>query len=52
VRFGRPAKLSTQQARHAAELRDSGKAVPDIAALLNVSRYTVYRALSRATAPR
>ena len=52
VRFGRPTKLSAQQAHHARELRDGGKAVPDIAALLNVSRYTVYRTLNRATAAR
>jgi DNA invertase Pin-like site-specific DNA recombinase len=50
VRFGRPSKLSPQQARHAADVRAEGKAVPDIAALLNVSRYTIYRALSRAPA--
>jgi DNA invertase Pin-like site-specific DNA recombinase len=52
VRFGRPAKLSPQQTRHAMELRSDGKAVPDIASLLNVSRYTVYRALNRATTTR
>jgi DNA invertase Pin-like site-specific DNA recombinase len=52
VRFGRPTKLSSQQARHAMELRADGKAVPDIAALLNVSRYTVCRALNRSTTAR
>jgi DNA invertase Pin-like site-specific DNA recombinase len=44
VRLGRPTKLSVQQIKHARELRASGKAVPDVAELLNVSRYTVYRA--------
>jgi DNA invertase Pin-like site-specific DNA recombinase len=47
VRFGRPSKLSAQQMRHAAELRDAGKRVVDIAALLNVHPVTCYRALSR-----
>src|SRR5258706_3931262 len=47
VRFGRAVKLNTQQAKHARELRAGGKAVPDIAGLLGVSRYTVYRSLNR-----
>jgi DNA invertase Pin-like site-specific DNA recombinase len=51
VKFGRPSKLSPQQVKHANDLRESGKAVPDIAALLGVSRYTVYRSLNQALAP-
>jgi len=47
VKFGRPTKLSHQQAIHARELRAGGKTVPDIAGLLGVSRYTVYRTLNR-----
>ena len=52
VSFGRPAKLTAQQVKHACELRANGKAVPDISGLLGVSRYTVYRALNRAAARR
>lgn len=49
VRFGRPIKLTTRQAKHASELRGGGKAVPEIAGLLGVSRYTIYRTLKRAS---
>jgi transcriptional antiterminator len=40
--------IAPQQVKHATELLESGKAVPDIAALLGVSRYTVYRSLNQA----
>jgi DNA invertase Pin-like site-specific DNA recombinase len=46
VRFGRKPKLTAQQITHARTLLDQGKRVPEIAALLNVHRATIYRALA------
>jgi DNA invertase Pin-like site-specific DNA recombinase len=48
VRFGRLSSITPKRAAHARKLRAAGEAVPDIAALLSVSRYTVYRALRTA----
>lgn len=45
---GRPAKLTTEQKRHATLLRNGGVAVDEIAASLGASRATVYRALAEA----
>jgi len=49
VRFGRPVKLTPQQAKHARELRAGGTTIPDIAGLLGVHRGTIYRVLQRAS---
>src|SRR3974390_3436835 len=46
VRFGRPVKLSAAQIKNAQHLRDSGKAMPEIADLMNISRATAYRVLA------
>jgi DNA invertase Pin-like site-specific DNA recombinase len=48
VRFGRPRRLTESQAAHAVKLAGDGLSVPEIASLLNVSRATAYRAMSRA----
>jgi Enterobacteriaceae phage serine recombinase len=45
VKFGRKPKLTTQQKHHARQLLDQGQTVQDVAALLNVHRTTLYRAL-------
>ncbi len=46
VKFGRKPKLAPQQIKHARALLDQGKPVPDIAALFNVHRATIYRLLT------
>jgi DNA invertase Pin-like site-specific DNA recombinase len=45
VKFGRKPKLTTQQ-RHARQLLAQGETAQDVAALLNVHRTTLYRALA------
>ena len=45
VKFGRKPKLSPQQINHARKLIDKGERREDVAALLNVNRTTLYRAL-------
>ena len=45
---GESAKLSPAQIRHARKQIEQGKGVQDVAALLNVRRMTLYRALHRA----
>lgn len=45
VKFGRKPKLSPEQIAHAREQIDKGKRREDVAALLNVNRTTLYRAL-------
>ena len=49
VKFGRKPKLSPAQVRHARQQIEGGARVQDVAALLNVGRMTLYRALQRAT---
>jgi len=46
VKFGRKPKLTPQQKQHARQLLTEGKAVQDVADLLNVHRVTIYRALN------
>jgi DNA invertase Pin-like site-specific DNA recombinase len=46
VRFGRKPKLSPKQITHARKLIDKGERREDVAALLNVDRTTLYRALA------
>ena len=46
VKFGRKPKLSPNQIEHAREQIDKGKRREDVAALLNVDRTTLYRALA------
>ena len=47
VKFGRKPKLSPEQIEHARKLiDDEGRRRADVAALLNVDRTTLYRALS------
>jgi DNA invertase Pin-like site-specific DNA recombinase len=46
VRFGRKPKLSAQQITHARKLIDGGERREDVAALLNVNRTTLHRALA------
>ena len=48
VKFGRKPKLSAAQVRHARKQIEQGERVQDVAALLNVGRMTLYRALQRA----
>jgi DNA invertase Pin-like site-specific DNA recombinase len=48
VKFGRKPKLSPAQVRHARKQIEQGERVQDVAALLNVGRMTLYRALQRA----
>lgn len=43
---GRPKALSEGQVRQARQLRDAGEPMPEIAALLGVSRATLYRVLA------
>jgi DNA invertase Pin-like site-specific DNA recombinase len=45
VKFGRKLKLTPAQIKHAREQIERGERVPDVAALLNVDRATLYRAL-------
>jgi DNA invertase Pin-like site-specific DNA recombinase len=45
VKFGRKPKLTPQQVAHAHKLIDDGQRREDVAALLNVDRTTLYRAL-------
>lgn len=48
VRFGRPGKITDEQWRHyGPKLRNGTMAVPEVAALLNCNRSTVYRRLER-----
>jgi DNA invertase Pin-like site-specific DNA recombinase len=46
VKFGRKPKLTRQQIHHARKLIDDGQRREDVAALLNVNRTTLYRALT------
>jgi DNA invertase Pin-like site-specific DNA recombinase len=46
VKFGRKPKLTRQQIDHARKLIDAGERREDVAALLNVDRTTLYRALA------
>ena len=46
VKFGRKTKLSPEQVEHAREQIDKGKRREDVAALLNVDRTNLYRALA------
>jgi DNA invertase Pin-like site-specific DNA recombinase len=46
VKFGRKPKLTRQQIEHARKLIDEGQRREDVAALLNVDRTTLYRALA------
>ena len=46
VKFGRKPKLTSQQIAHARKLIDNGDRREDVAALLNVNRTTLYRALA------
>ncbi|MBW4699595.1 MAG: recombinase family protein [Aphanocapsa lilacina HA4352-LM1] len=45
VKFGRKLKLSAAQVAHARQQLEQGNPQQDVAALLNVSRKTLYRAL-------
>lgn len=45
VKFGAKPKLSAAQVDHARQLIEHGKKAPEVAALLNVSRTTLWRAL-------
>jgi DNA invertase Pin-like site-specific DNA recombinase len=45
VKFGRKPKLSPQQKTHARKLIDDGQRREDVAAILNVNRTTLYRAM-------
>jgi DNA invertase Pin-like site-specific DNA recombinase len=46
VKFGRKPKLTPQQITHARKLIDAGEHREDVAALVNVNRTTLYRALA------
>jgi DNA invertase Pin-like site-specific DNA recombinase len=46
VKFGRKPKLTPQQITHARQQIDQGQTVQEVAALLNVHRMTIYRALA------
>lgn len=46
VKFGRKHKLTRLQLAHAVRLIDEGQRREDVAALLNVTRTTHYRALA------
>ena len=46
VKFGRKPKLTPQQVSHARKLIDEGQRREEVAALLNVDRTTLYRALA------
>jgi len=45
VQFGRRPILTPDQIQHASDLREAGRTVPEVAALLGVHRATLYRAL-------
>jgi DNA invertase Pin-like site-specific DNA recombinase len=47
VKFGRKRKLTPQQITHARKQIEAGERREDVAALLNVDRTTLYRALAR-----
>jgi DNA invertase Pin-like site-specific DNA recombinase len=47
LKFGRKPKLSTAQIKHACQQIENGQRVQDVAALLNVDRITLYRALKK-----
>jgi DNA invertase Pin-like site-specific DNA recombinase len=49
VKFGRPKKLDVVRERHAIELRSKGVPVPEIAAVMGVSRWSIYRMLRDGT---
>jgi DNA invertase Pin-like site-specific DNA recombinase len=51
VKFGRKPKLTAQQQHHARQLLDQGHAVQEVAALFNVHRATLYRALAAVPSP-
>jgi DNA invertase Pin-like site-specific DNA recombinase len=46
VKFGRKLKLTRQQIDHARKMIDAGERRADVAAILNVDRTTLYRALA------
>lgn len=46
VRFGRPRSLTEAQIAHGRKQLDAGMAMPEVAALLNISRATAYRMLA------
>ena len=46
VKVGRKPKLTPRQINHARKLIDAGERREDVAALLNVDRTTLYRALT------
>jgi len=46
MKFGRKRKLIPQQVTHARKLIEDGRRCEDVAALLNVDRTTLYRALA------
>jgi DNA invertase Pin-like site-specific DNA recombinase len=46
VHMGRPRKIDVVRERHARELRAKGTPVPEIAEVMGVSRWTVYRLLA------
>jgi DNA invertase Pin-like site-specific DNA recombinase len=46
VKFGRKRKLTPQQISHARKQIDAGERREDVAAILNVNRTTLYRALA------
>ena len=46
VKFGRKPKLTAQQIDHALKMIGAGERREDVAALLNVNRTTLYRALA------
>jgi Enterobacteriaceae phage serine recombinase len=47
VRFGRPRQLSDAQVAHARKLAQAGTPMPEVAALMGVSRATAYRIVAR-----
>ena len=47
VKFGRRPKLSPEQIDHARDQIECGKIMQEVAALLNVGRVTLWRALNK-----
>ncbi|CAA9892225.1 conserved hypothetical protein [Candidatus Methylobacter favarea] len=45
IKFGRKPKLTPAQIKHARQQIDTGERAQDVAALLNVHKATLYRAL-------